>query len=283
MRPESHETVPLVLSIDGWIGGPLYRAWIFQDGRMIWFKRASLSYGANDEVTGYLEQRLTNEGVMRFRDEVLATGLFDGDLALVTHGTTRSGTVRVHNGDHIVTLTWTEESVPGTKVAVPPPKGAIQATAEQDAAIRQLEILFTHPQPSWIPANAWADEAVRPYVASRYAYCATGLSGPIEPGEFLRDHTLPAASLLRETQPIHVPGPNDGRWCWVVPMDHARLLEELLPHIHAELDEPAARWGVYYRLHVPGDQIEISFEPVLPDGEFICTACERYGAPLPPD
>jgi hypothetical protein len=280
--PSGRATSNLVISVDGWIGGPLYRAWIFEDGRMIWFKRASLSYGANDEVTGYLEQRLTMQGVVRFRDEVLATGLFDHDLALLTRGTTRSGTVRVRNGDRVVTLTWDGVDVPGTKPAVPAPTGAIPATASQDAAIRQLEVLFTHPEPSWIPANSWADPAVRPYVASRYAYCATGLSAPIRASEFLGDQTGAAANLLRQTRPIHVAGSPNDRWCWVVSTAHAQLLELLLSHVHASVDESAARWGVYYRLQVPSNEVEISFEPVLPDGEFVCTACERYGAPLPP-
>ena len=270
----------LVMSVDATIGGPLYRAWIYADGRMIWYKHADLRYGANHIVTGYLEQRLTPAGVARFRSRVLATGLFDHDLGLSTRGTSLAGTVRVRAGDGFVTVSWVHED----DAFVPPPVDAVPATAEQEDALNDLELLFRHPIPSWIPDEAWANRTIRPYVASRYAFCSTAPSGSLQASGFLSALPGPAASLLRGTTPMRLETTSGDRFCWDVSTDDARILEQLLPHIRAERDPTASAWGgPYYRAEIGRADVEvvISFEPYLPDGTFICAACSPHGGPFP--
>ena len=58
------------------IAAPLVRAWVYADGRIIWSEESSQSSrpvpeGANEFTSGYLEQRLTPEGVELLRSEVI--------------------------------------------------------------------------------------------------------------------------------------------------------------------------------------------------------------------
>jgi Tol biopolymer transport system component len=53
------------------------RTWVYADGRMIWHRYADLPEGANSEFTGFLEQRLTPEGVELVRSEVASLGLLE--------------------------------------------------------------------------------------------------------------------------------------------------------------------------------------------------------------
>ena len=57
--------------ISGWNGSLT----VFADGRLVWAQDADLPQGANPLWTGYLEQRLTPEGVELMRSELLASGL----------------------------------------------------------------------------------------------------------------------------------------------------------------------------------------------------------------
>jgi hypothetical protein len=80
--PESGELVASLWShirLDPvWGTGELF---LYADGRVIWTRRdgRSLGEGANEHSTGFLEQRLTPEGIELVRSEILATGLFDSD------------------------------------------------------------------------------------------------------------------------------------------------------------------------------------------------------------
>ena len=60
---------------------PMVRAWVYADGRMIWSREGSVPEGANEFTSGYLEQRLTPEGVELLRSAVAE--LFDRSRALV--------------------------------------------------------------------------------------------------------------------------------------------------------------------------------------------------------
>ena len=72
---------------------PLVRVWVYADGRMIWARRTAAPRGFPQARTrshsGYLEQRLTPEGVELLRSRLVATGLFDRSLTLL--GCSRAG------------------------------------------------------------------------------------------------------------------------------------------------------------------------------------------------
>ena len=57
-------------------GGPLFRVWVYADGRIIWSRDGAIPEGANEFTSGYLERRLTPEGVELLRSEVV--GLLEG-------------------------------------------------------------------------------------------------------------------------------------------------------------------------------------------------------------
>ena len=66
--------------------GHSVRAWVYADGRIIWDRgqfpgRRAIPEGANEFISGYLEQRLTPEGVELVRSEV--AGLFDRSRTLL--------------------------------------------------------------------------------------------------------------------------------------------------------------------------------------------------------
>ncbi|HEX6230868.1 MAG TPA: hypothetical protein VF029_04090 [Actinomycetota bacterium] len=59
-RPRRGE---LVLSYFGRQFAHWYQVWVYGDGRMIWQREGDVREGANEYATGFLEQRLTPEGV----------------------------------------------------------------------------------------------------------------------------------------------------------------------------------------------------------------------------
>ena len=64
---------------------PLVRAWVYADGRIIWSRgepALRVPEGATELTSGYLEQRLTPEGVELLRSEVV--GLLDRSRALLS-------------------------------------------------------------------------------------------------------------------------------------------------------------------------------------------------------
>ena len=97
--PSTPEAGELVLSLWGrsTTDDGLLRAWVYADGRLIWTKEGDFPYGANEITTGFLEQRLTPEGVERIRSEIVSTGLFADDLALLSAQDVIVGTIRVRD------------------------------------------------------------------------------------------------------------------------------------------------------------------------------------------
>src|SRR6266508_3274319 len=83
--PSAPQSGDLVVHWEGWIatlppqrdGRDLFRAWAYADGRIIWARRdhvpgpnRGIPEGANEFNSGYLEQRLTPEGVELVRAAV---------------------------------------------------------------------------------------------------------------------------------------------------------------------------------------------------------------------
>ena len=129
------------------------RGWVYADGRLITLRHKSdLPEAANRWSSGFLEQRLTPEGVELLRSEIVSTGLFDHHQA---PGSTSSphDVIQVRIGDRLV---------------------RVQADFPD-----RLDQQLADPE-SWLPASAWANRQIRAYVASRYAITYGGQFQTIE-------------------------------------------------------------------------------------------------------
>jgi hypothetical protein len=177
-RPEHGELVASVestrFSDTEWGDGSIH---VYADGRLIWTRRN----GTPPVNTGAIEQRLTPEGVELVRAEILSNGLFDsgrqlpGSVPVTPDPNNRFwfGKIGVADGDRFVSV----ERIPGQEWTV-----AFNRLQER------LRNLWT-----WLPASAWEDAEMRPYVASTYEVCLWDTSGPEEPLP-QRLELLPAAA-----------------------------------------------------------------------------------------
>ena len=109
--------------------------------------------GATQLDTGYVQQRLTRQGVELLRSRILATGLFKHDLTVSSDPWLRA---EVRRGDHLIEL-----------VAYPGQNGDSPTKSGQRRAIRKIEALITGLG-SWLPSAGWADRTIRPFVPSHY-------------------------------------------------------------------------------------------------------------------
>jgi hypothetical protein len=155
-RPEQGELVASVGSHpvrddewgDGWIR-------LYADGRLIWTRHNSTRF----DTTGVIEQRLTPEGVELVRAEILSTGLFDPGRQLSGDpGRGRApvlpsffGGIEVRDGDRLVFVSR---------------RRGQDWTPAFDRLHDRLRNLW-----AWLPASAWEDAEMRPYVPSQYEVC----------------------------------------------------------------------------------------------------------------
>jgi hypothetical protein len=178
--PSTPENGELVASMWEHIGAPgsFGNGWLYlyADGRLIWDQADPNPTG------GWLEQRLTPEGVELIRSEIIATGLFDPDQPppAPNGGFPREvngGHVQVRNGDQLVYVNRVVHEL-----------------------FERLAELW-----SWMPAGAWEDTEAKAYVPSRYAVCMHGATVAPTGGS---DHlsSLPAAArdLLAGARQLHM-------------------------------------------------------------------------------
>lgn len=201
------------------------RFWLFADGRLISLREADIPEGANPSSTGFLEQRVTPEGVELLRSEIVGSD------------------PRRATGDVTSEL----------------PKGDV--TSE-------------------LPKRAWADRAIRAYVPSRYAVCGDVSSRPIE--RLWAPLPARAKDVLRGNEIDRARSMEPIEYCWDVTTKEARALADALddaglgrnPH-----DKPY-RLGYTLKGPEPSDPMDearaaiyLSFEPILPNGEWTCSPC----------
>jgi hypothetical protein len=264
--PESGELVVNFYGRSTTLGGALSRVWIYADGRMIWHREGEVPQGANRHTSGFLEQRLTPEGVDLLQSEVLATGLFGHDLTLLSQRFREHhsvwGRVQVRNGNRLIGVDWKDPRLDREK-----DEGTI-ATPGQVSALVQVDALVTDAA-SWLPASAWEIREIRAYVPSKYAVCFAGRP-LMEPSRLLPLIPEPARGLLRARE--FAPHEWSGH-CSDLSTEEARALREALDAAGLEQFKGAERYGLTYRLEVPGSLQIIAFEPYLPHGEFTCSPC----------
>jgi hypothetical protein len=281
---------------------------VYADGRIIWDRRSHgepvrIPEAANELNSGYLEQRLTPEGVELVRSAV--AGLFersrtvletvpaDGDprsalaggLALFVPGDfdgSGSGSVEVPVGDRLIRLRWSQACPPRTLAprCVDFFEGPI-ATPEQLSALRRVEALLTDPA-AVLPASSWAVREVRAYVPSHYAVCID-TAPPVEGPDLLSLLPAGAADLLRDKRRTRsesdlIEAREAGRtvvigrsvtYCFKVETEQARQVAEALSGL-----DPEPGWRRFvlgYRVVEAVNNLgptRIRFEPYFPHGKF---------------
>jgi hypothetical protein len=104
--PETGELVIAAYVFSAEVGRT--NVWAYSDGRLI-------SRPQGKGPSGWVEQRLTADGVERLRSEITSTGLFGNDRKLSfdggPYGQPCFSFVRVRNGDPLVSVTWTATQV----------------------------------------------------------------------------------------------------------------------------------------------------------------------------
>jgi hypothetical protein len=269
--PSSPERGELVITYYGRPEFGVLQVLVYADGRVIWREE----YGptdANGINTGFLEQRLTPEGVELLRSEVISSGLFDRDRHFdegvnSPYAELIWGEIRLDDGDRFVSVRW------GANIGTPDsPTSPAQVTA-----LVRLNELFLDLA-SVLPASAWEDPEVKAYVPSRYAICYSHLQGrlnrPLEPSEVLNLLPTPAEDLLLGRDRTYQPT-NGARGyeevCSEVTTEEARLLEGILRDAGSSRHRTTLTTGsLEYAVPAPApiEEVYIRFEPVLPHGQW---------------
>jgi hypothetical protein len=311
--PSTPESGELVVHWEGFTGThaagthAIFRAWLYADGRFIWDRRehdsdprGGIPEGANALISGYLEQRLTPEGVELVRSAVAelfarARAVLEtvpavngwppavGRLALlVPSDYPTDASVQVPDGDRLVRLGWTGFGGNAKRDAwVREHLDGTLASAEQLSALRRVDALLTDPA-SVLPLSAWAVRDVRAYVPTHYAVCID-TSPPKDASQVLSLLPGRAADLLRDTSRTSrggevVEAREGGRtvvlgssvtYCFKVGTEDAREVADAVSGL-----EPEPGWrqfGLAYRVAEPVNHLNptrLWFEPYFPDGRF---------------
>lgn len=234
--PSAPATGTLVLSLEeGDAASTRSHLSVFADGRVVWQRWdrppdvVVVPEGALAENTGYVEQRLTPDGVRLLRSEILATGLFEHDQAIAG----RIGDRWVH----VQAAPLSPRSV-GSTLA--------EAIPAQLEALAHVEDLLADPA-AWLPATAWATCEIRAFVPARYWVFWDGAS--------YLDLPAPTRDLLRRHRNAFAHG------CGIVPTGVARAIHRVL--VHAGMTPLAHQaFGMDFEL-VP--HRHLWFTPALPD------------------
>jgi hypothetical protein len=169
--------------------------WVYEDGRVI-----SARWTTYDDWTGYLEQRLTPEGVELVRAEILALGPLE-------ECRTGAGNYGYADGSRIV-----GES-PGNR--------NLCGNLSQYQRLSELQ----YGAPSWLPASAWADPVPKPYVPSTYQF---QISPAADVPAMLEDLPSEAAELLTRSTECGFLA-NGSSWvCFEVSTEEARQVAATL-------------------------------------------------------
>lgn len=237
-----------------------FSLYLYADGRVIVER---LEGGPEVSSHGYLEQRLTPEGVDLVLAEVLSTGLLDHDRALQGSLGLNGGGIAVRSDDRLTQLVWGDTDFEhGNKPA---------ATAPTPEEVRTLEALDARLEDltSWLPASAWEDPEVKAFVASRFTACYL-YTGPDETLGRLGVLDLlppPAGDMIR---PLDVTQsyPNGYRasrpfWCSEMSIEQARQLVAVLPGAGAHSGSDNGL-SYHWSTGEPGGAVDLDLGPALP-------------------
>ena len=236
---------------------------LYADGRLVSERVGDRS--RTDEYrnsTGLLERRLTPEGVELVRAEVISTGLFDRDLHLQSGEGLYSGRINFRNGDRLVHVTWgdaTWDDVgPDSNVAKEVP------TPEQASALKRLDARLADPA-SWLPASAWKNPDITPFVPSGYSVCYFGAQG-IGLSQVLALLPPAAGDLLRSQERTHREFTTFAHWCSDLTNAEARALARILDDagLNGHEDVFGLTYGVRERELAGATEFSLTFVPLVP-------------------
>ena len=230
-----------------------YHLDVYADGRLLRMKLGEEYAGGDTTATGWIEQRLSPEGVELIRSEVLATGLLIRDAHFLSMPL--FGSIEVRDGDRIVHITWGDIGTEGGPL--------VTSTPEQRDALRALDTRLEDL--SWLPASAWEDPTYRPYVPSRYSLCIltepdTGLDRALG--------SLPRAvqEILRPLDRIHevsdvggLHGDGGESWCSTVTAEEARSIAGILDAAGVRGDG-GSEFGLSYVTETRDTDLEITID-----------------------
>ena len=276
--PSSPERGKLVLDYVG-AGRPegkngKMKSWLYADGRRVWIQNA-----------GYLEQRLTPEGVELLRSEALSTGHWTDEPPPPLVPNCGPGVPVGTDGcvppmpppapDEPYTL-------PGWLNVVSPEAGRltrVDRARDLDRLVKRLS-----DPGSWLPASAWARRQPRAYVPARFWVCYGTWRADAQstPAEILSLLPPTAADILRGRPTTKnetlFGGPRVYRTvsdtCSDLATEDGRRLAAVL--VAGGWEQEQGFGGSAYHLgpSAPDRQtVHVYFEPYLPHGEIGCQAC----------
>jgi hypothetical protein len=245
------------------------RGWVYADGRLLTAdarpmtlrENSALPEAATPWSSGLLEQRLTPEGVELMRSEIVSTGLFEHHEPAGRMSSPHN-VIQVRIGDRLV-------------------RAQAKGAAASDEFPKRLRERLANPA-SWLPASAWANRRLRPYVPSRYDVFYGGLIQTVERSSLLP--LLPAAAedLLRSKEAVPRHGktgdPSSGseypitRYVSALTTDEARTLARALDGARLEIPGTSVDLLPPNRGRGPNSMFFV-FLPYLPHGESECLPC----------
>jgi hypothetical protein len=237
---------------------------VYADGRLITERLADFSHAdvySTDYSTGNLEQRLTPQGVELVKREVIATGLVDGDdLHLWSGQGLYFGWIDFRDGNRLDHVTWADIS----DHLDDHDEAREMPTPEQASALIRLDARLADLA-SWLPASAWEDSEVRPYVPSGYSVCFYGSQG-VGLSQLLALFPSAAEEMLRLHGIRREQAPAFAYWCSDLTNEEARALARILDDAGLEGYEDVfgLTYGVREREPVGAKEFALTFGPRSP-------------------
>ena len=274
----------------GHAGSPLVQLWVYADGRMIWSEESGISSkpppeGANEQLSGYLEQRLTPEGIELMRSQV--ADLFDGardavetfpsdDGPLSSPSDDRLelsiadplgsdllwGFVRIREDDHLLGLQWSRAGWAPARIH------GLTATREQVVDLLRIDALLTD-RASVLPPSAWAERKIRAYVPSHYATCL--YSPTMDRSQLLSLLPRGAADLLRDKS-ARRENAFAGN-CSKLTIQEAREVASALSGFEKGFRGARLVYWLREGEHSPETTPMLFFEQYFHHGQITCSAC----------
>jgi hypothetical protein len=239
--PSGPNSAELVLSYFGRDpGSGKGQLWVYDDGRLIVERDGDHPEGANASSTGFLEQRLTPDGIQTLRAYVLSNGEPPVDEPPFL------GELRVRDGDRLIDL---EPAIGFDAARLMNPAG-------------------------WLPDSAWEYREPRGYVPSSFVACY-GSMQPVARSRLLEPLPDPAADLLGDNSEQTS---DEGTYCSVVTTEEARAIDGWLQGAGLQQGDSTYNLNYWFEAQATQDQPDppearIWFEPVLPDGQSTCSDC----------
>jgi hypothetical protein len=132
---------------------------IYADGQVIW--------PIEDGDPGYLQIRLTPEGVEALRSRAVSTGFFEQNQGLTLGPEHDPGSMEVRHGDRSVILVWGDRSAVRSWAKQVDLERISAASAEVENEVIELVMFFRDPTAWRLPRRMYVQPEASPFVPSR--------------------------------------------------------------------------------------------------------------------